>query len=256
MRRALAALPLLLTLAACAAGPAGVNHMPGSPEAALRLQLAEAALQGGSAHDAIGLYEQARTEDPGSIPAMLGLAAAQNVAGDPVAALATLREAHRLAPRDEQVTLGLSRALLALGKADEAESLLRPLASSTATSDVGAWTMLGVALDNQGRHHEAQEIYRRGLALAPASVPLRNNLALSLALSGAAGEAVEILRLLPPSPGVAKRIRHNLAVALLAGGEEQAARSLLAQELPAEEIETVMAHLRILQPQTAAAAGS
>ncbi|MDX6750118.1 tetratricopeptide repeat protein (plasmid) [Geminicoccaceae bacterium 1502E] len=255
MRRTLAALSLVLALGACASGGSlGPSGMPSSPEAALNLQLANAALAGGSAEDAIQLYQTVQAEEPGSIPAMLGLAAAQTASGDPVAALASYQEAQRLAPNDRIVSLGLARKLLDLDRAGEAETLLRSLAGTAGTGprDVTAWNMLGVALDRQGRHGEAQTVYRSGLALAPASIPLRNNLALSMALSGDPREAIEILQLLPPSPAIAKRVRHNLAVALLADGDEPAARELLAQDLPAAQLDAVMEQLRVLQPvQTA-----
>lgn len=254
MRSALAALLLLSGLGACTAGGSapGPSTTAASPEVALRLQLADAALAGGSAEDAIDLYRMVRLEQPGNLAAMTGMAAAQTAAGDPVAALATYQEAHRLAPHDRAITLGLARKLLDLDRSAEAETILRPLVA--AGGDVTAANMLGVALDYQARHAEAQTVYRAALTTDPASIPLRNNLALSLALSGEAREAIGILQLLPPSPRLEKRIRHNLAVALSAEGDEQAAARLLAEDLSTAQLETVMDQLQALQPDSVATA--
>ena len=49
---------------------------------------------------------------------------------------------------------------------------------------------LGVVLDMQGRHAEAQARYRQGIELAPDFVALRTNFGLSLAISGQPQEAI------------------------------------------------------------------
>ena len=52
----------------------------------------------------------------------------------------------------------------------------------------------GVALDLLERHVDAQACYRAVLASTPRHVSARNNLALSLALSGQFAEALDIYR--------------------------------------------------------------
>jgi Flp pilus assembly protein TadD len=69
-----------------------------------------------------------------------------------------------------------------------------------------------VALDLLDRHAEAQEKYRSVLKSQPRHVAARNDLALSLALSGRYADALEILAPLAMSSTATPRIRQNLAL--------------------------------------------
>lgn len=123
--------------------------------------------------DAIDLFSQV----PAGSSAQLGVAKAHLALNEPVKALSAADQALALAPNDERVLVDR-----------------------------------GVALDSLGRHAEAQTSYRAVLATTPRHVSARNNLALSLAVTGQYDEAVALLTPLVRSSAATPRIRENLAL--------------------------------------------
>jgi Flp pilus assembly protein TadD len=85
---------------------------------------------------------------------------------------------------------------------------------------VRALNAAGIAFDLLGRSREAQQSYRAALALQPDDRAARNNLGLSLALSGAYEQAIAELSKLTLDPGATPRMRQNLALALGLKGDE------------------------------------
>ncbi len=98
--------------------------------------------------------------------------------------------------------------------------------------DAAALNGSGVALDQLGRHAEAQARYRDVLARDPRTgSPERPRL--SLALDGRAAEAVPLLSALAEGPAAAPRNRQNLAFALaLVGRDQDAVAAASADEAP------------------------
>ncbi len=101
-------------------------------------------------------------------------------------------------------------------------------ASALQPDNVAALSNLGVARDMQKHHAAAQEAYRAALALSPDMADVRVNLGLSLALSGQAEQAVQILRPLASDPGATQLWHADLAVALAQSGDLAGARRALA----------------------------
>ena len=109
---------------------------------------------------------------------------------------------------------------------------------------------LGIARDLQGRHKDAQMAYAEAIAAAPDSRPPQVNLALSMALSGRAGEATRMLQPLADQPSASARERHDYAAALaMAGHSDQAAR-YLQPELTGPQVETALNGFRAMPIQT------
>ena len=80
-------------------------------------------------------------------------------------------------------------------------------------------------LDLRGDHRGAQVRYRAGLAVAPENIALRNNLGLSLALSGDYDDAIAALQPAALKPTAGARARQTLALVHgLAGNPAAAAR--------------------------------
>jgi Flp pilus assembly protein TadD len=79
--------------------------------------------------------------------------------------------------------------------------------------------VLGVALDMQGRHAEAQANYRKAIQLAPDYLPTRSNFGLSLAITGPPQEAVAQLAPIATARGSDARVRQNLAFAYAMAGD-------------------------------------
>src|SRR5437764_7529951 len=99
----------------------------------------------------------------------------------------------------------ISRAVAALERGDlayaeqtlQAELKVRP-------NDAAALGVLGVVLDQEKKYPEADEIYRRALAISPRSAPLLNNYGNHLVATGKSTEArrvfVQVLALNPAQP--------------------------------------------------------
>ncbi|MGY2986048.1 Flp pilus assembly protein TadD [Bradyrhizobium sp. USDA 4516] len=94
-----------------------------------------------------------------------------------------LRAALDQQPDNVNAAISLARALLARNSSDEALQVLNEVLLA-APGDLRALNAKGVVLDQQGRHEEAQVLYRQGLAIEPTNSMLRNNLELSAALEG------------------------------------------------------------------------
>lgn len=92
-----------------------------------------------------------------------------------------LRDALKKQPDNVNAAIPLARALLARNCPDQAIALLDKVLLA-APGDLRILNAKGVVLDNEGRHQEAQALYRKALATAPDNPMLTNNLKLSLAL--------------------------------------------------------------------------
>ncbi|MDA9496249.1 tetratricopeptide repeat protein [Bradyrhizobium sp. CCBAU 11357] len=94
-----------------------------------------------------------------------------------------LRDALKQRPDNVDAAIPLARALLMRESPDEALEVLDNILLA-APGDLRALNAKGVVLDHEGRHHEAQTLYRQALAIDPENPMLSNNLKLSLALDG------------------------------------------------------------------------
>jgi Flp pilus assembly protein TadD len=141
------------------------------------VEYADALVEGGYPDDAIDVYSRIGTGSWYRLEALLGMARADLKLGDPAAALDYLAKALVLGPRDARVLVDK-----------------------------------GVALDTLSRHTEAQACYRAVLSETPRHVSARNNLALSLALTGQYQEALALIEPLVRSSNATARTRENMAL--------------------------------------------
>lgn len=151
-----------------------------------------------------------------------------NYARKPSRSLSYLERTYKKNPNDEQAAVDYAAGLRDAGRLAPAEAILTPFAkpkdaSSLAASEFAAihladgdyelaekyaqkaviadeanfkaFHRLGIALDAQGMHAEAERAYRKGLELWQGDpTTIMNNLALNLASQGYLDESVEILR--------------------------------------------------------------
>ena len=106
-----------------------------------------------------------------------------------------------------------------------------------------ALNALGVANDLVGRQDLALAAYRRGLAVAPGDLALRNNLGLSLALAGHFEQALDQLGPLGEGPEASRRTRQNLALVYGPAGDLSAARRVGRADLSEHELEANLAYV-------------
>lgn len=259
-----AALVLALALGGCvtAGQPSGPNAQPvtaAGTESAGRapkfLRLAQQSLDAGNHAAAAEFYRKAVNAAPDSFRARLGLAKAKYAQGKARDAVNAYRAALEIRPESGQAKLGLGQALLA---DDQLEHAIEAADTLLAAGGEGhrPYLVKGVALDLLGRHEAAQRTYRAGLEMSPENLSLKNNLGLSLAVSGAHGEAIRLLEDIADAPAAPARTRQNLALAYGLAGEMQDAAATARRDLAPESVERNLRYyrrLRTLRTQTASA---
>jgi Flp pilus assembly protein TadD len=227
--------PLLLLLALSACGQTRSNLSALQPG----VDVAQAALRGGSPQTALQLAGNVLVHDPGNEAALV-------VQGDALTDLgqfAQARESYDLAlktnPESVGAEIGLGRLLLASDPAGAEARFLQALHHNP--RDTIALNDLGVARDLQGNHLGAQRAYSRALGISPDDTDAQVNLALSMAMSGNADRAVGILRPLASDPGASRKLRHDLAAALAMAGDQNAAARILSADLTPDQVRQALA---------------
>ncbi|GLR46023.1 hypothetical protein GCM10007880_65410 [Mesorhizobium amorphae] len=94
-----------------------------------------------------------------------------------------LRDELKQQPGNVDAAIRLTNALVAQKRQHEALQILDGVLLA-APSNLRALNAKGVVLDLEGRHVEAQALYRQALKTEPGNQMLRNNLNLSLSLDG------------------------------------------------------------------------
>jgi Flp pilus assembly protein TadD len=222
-----------------AASSAAQHH----DEAGADLRIADSALASGNVDLAASLYEKVLAADPGSAQAQLGLGQAAYQVGDLERARVLYEQAARQAPTLVGPQLGLARVALRQRRLDEAEKRYRALRAAQPDDPI-VEEGYGTVLDLQGRHREAQAVYREALRVHPDVQGLRVNLGLSLVLSDEPREGANVLLDIAGLADAPWQARSNLAFAYGVLGQEEAAKKVLAIDLPASAIDD---NLRIYQ---------
>jgi Flp pilus assembly protein TadD len=112
---------------------------------------------------------------------------------------------------------------------------------------------LGVARDMQAHHAQAQEAYRKALAISPDLASARQNLGLSLALSGKADEGATLIGQVVKDGNADRRARDNLALALAVSGHAGEADKMLREELSPRDASAALAGYRAVSASVPAA---
>jgi Flp pilus assembly protein TadD len=206
------------------------------------VRLARASRRAGDYGSAVNLYRNAVAAGAGDPSLLVELADTLVDAGSPDDGIDVYWKVLGLPKVDPSsgvrlaAVRGLGRAYLQLGQADTSlehwnEAL--QLAPQDAASLVGR----GVALDTLGRHGEAQTAYRTVLTDAPHDVPARNDLALSLAMSGHYDEALEIIMPMARAATSTTQLRQNLALIYGLKGDKEHASSISRMDLDQQATE-------------------
>ena len=210
------------------------------------LKVADETRAGGDLGNAIGLYRRAHEMAPRD-PVPLARA------GETLAQMQRYTEAAdayqaalTVAPDDPELHRGFANVLLALGKPQLALAHLE-IAVAKNSGDARIYNALGVAHDLAGRHDQAQQDYRRGLALTPDQPSLRNNLGLSQALSGDFNGAIATLSDLASRPGATPRNRQNLALVYGLAGDNTHAALVARTDLDEAAVHNNLAYFTLLR---------
>jgi Flp pilus assembly protein TadD len=227
-------LPVVLLLAACS-GPVGREF--GS--ASTGLNVADAALRGGSPQVALQVVNEVLAHDPANTQALLIQGDALTLQGRNDAAAASFERALARSPSSERGLIGLGRLRLATSP-PEAERLFLAVLQTDPYNTV-ALNNLGIARDLQGRHADAQTAYRQALGINPDMTAAQVNLALSLAMDGQGAEAISLIQPLAAASGASRKIRHDYAAVLALSGRRAEAEQILSADLTRAEVAQAMA---------------
>jgi Flp pilus assembly protein TadD len=247
-----AGLALLLTMSGC-----GGLDQPGTGARTPSLNVAQAALEGGSGEIALQVSEGVLREQPNSTHAMEIKGDALTLLGDYDGAAAIFQALLAKDPNSIRANIGLGRIRLAKDPA-AAEALFQQVLKRD-PKETTALNNLGIARDLQGHHAEAQVAYRQALGVDPDLESAQVNLALSMAMSGHGPEAVRMLQARAAQPGAAVKVRHDYAVVLAMAGNRPEAERVLSNDLSPDEARQVLdsvtgTHTRIVRDGTAFAA--
>lgn len=225
---------LLLLLGACAGhGASGLRDgLPG-------VDVAEAALRGGSPQVALQIDSAILAKDPHNVAALINrgdVQTAQQLYDEAATSYAT---ALQYDSDSVLARIGLGRVRLTSDPAASERLFLDVLRHDS--HNAIALNDLGIARDLLGRHQDAQQAYREAIGIDPTIVGTRVNLALSLAMTGRADDAAPMLRPVADAPSAPRKFRHDMAAVLAMGGDRAGAARILSKDMTPEQADKAVA---------------
>jgi len=151
-------------------------------------------------------------------------------------------------PSNKALVGAYGRALADIGQNKQALEVLE----KAHTPDNPDWRVLsaqGTALDQLGRHQEAQRYYASALKIAPDEPSVLSNLGLSYALSKDLQKGEATLRRATAGNKPDPRVRQNLALVVGLQGRFGEAEEIARADLPAEEAASNVALLKEMLTQ-------
>jgi Flp pilus assembly protein TadD len=226
----------------------GACTMPSAPRpsdltADARLRVAEAADAAGDDNLAMSMYVTAAEKAPADIAVQLRAADALARSGYLGQAIELLTKRLKAQPGQPDLTRALANIYII---SDEPRLGLATLDKVLAVdpSDARALTDKAVALDLEGRHSDAQVIYRQVLAASPDDSATANDLALSLMLEGRLHDARAVLAPFKNAADLPSRVRTTLGLLEAANGNTEEASALLAGQVPTNQAAELAQRIR------------
>lgn len=205
---------------------------------------------------AISQWSAAYAKSPQDPKMALGYAAALKAIGSRDRALDVLTAGYRANMDNGEIAAELGRLALDMNRLDIATQTLKT-AEAQGIKDWKTLSAQGTLRAKQGKHAEAQQYYLAALKEQPDAVSVINNLALSYALDGKAGQSEELLRKAVASGKGDTRVRQNLAMVLGLQGKFDEARQVASLDMTEQEAKSNMTYLRnMLSNQNQFAAAS
>lgn len=188
---------------------AGIETPSPKRLAEVQLRVGRAAYDQGSLKTALDLFEKAHKSAPGTAQPLIGKGDVLFAQRDFDAAEGAYRAALARDPASFEAHEGLGKTLVTLKKFQEG---LRAFEAARAIrTDAGLINKIGVTYELLGQGQAAQKHYREALMLDAESLTARNNLALSLAVSGTYEIAVSEMEQVVSSSKSSERHHANLA---------------------------------------------
>jgi Flp pilus assembly protein TadD len=207
-----------------------------TPGTLSEVRIAQTALESGNIEMARTLFARVVEREPNSVAALTGLGDTLYAVGDNTRAGVYYARARQADAAAVAPLIGLGRVAIRERRLDDAIAAYRE-ARTRAPGDVLSAAGLGVALDLKHEHAEAQHVLREALRAHPGDPMLSVDLGLSLVLGGNPREGANLLLDVTRYPEAPREAREDLALAYGLLGNDDAARAILAADLPKASIE-------------------
>lgn len=228
---------LVLPLAACqtTSGQTMAQERSDKIGAALE-QAAEQASGSGNTAESLALLERSYKRDSGNMGLATRYAHALRLAGRETRATLVLAPfVGEDGKGDAAAHAEYAASMAAMGTYDQAETHARQ-AVTAEPQNAQAYHILGIALDAQGHHKEAEEAFRKALEFWQGDPgPVLNNLGLNLATQGFLDEAVDTLRKAAATSPNRTEIERNLRIVSALQTQPPKASGLKLAPLPARK---------------------
>lgn len=176
----------------------------------------------GESVTALGLCARAYEINPDAPEPLMKIASILRAMNRKEAATETYEALLQRHPGHNEARYSLGKVYMETG-ATEMAALHFNHAIRNNPEDPRPYNALGILRDQAGEHQTAQALYRTALERDPGNFSARNNLGLSLAMTGQRDEAIEVLAELSVDPLAGQTVMRNLEAAY-------ASRALLAPE--------------------------
>ncbi len=172
---------------------------------------------------AAGICNRAHEINPTDPAPLIELARVMEELEMTESAVEAYRAALLLNPEQTDALYGLGKIYIDQQRYDLAMEPLE-VAAQQPTDDPRIYNALGVIMDQQGQHADAQAYYRQGLEYNPRNVSLRNNLGLSMVLDGQSEAGLAMLRDVAAEPAAGATAGRNLELASQIAAKTAAAK--------------------------------
>lgn len=215
-------------LAACAPGMSSGIETPEKPEVQAMLREADALRARGLKTEATSRYREAMEASQSGVRAHVELAAILAEEGRYAEASKILDRAIARQPKSLAVLHQQGRLALMQGQSETALAAAEKGLKLSA-SDTRLLNVKGVALDQSGKHSDAQPHYRQVMkeaAVEDERLAATNNLALSLVAGGEPEEAIQLLEPMVKNAKDPRALRQTLGLAYGIAGQDDKAYEL------------------------------
>ena len=204
----------------------------------------QASAQGNQLHAATTYWAGRFRKDPKDPEAAWGYAMNLKAMGKKAEAFDILKMAHRYHPNDPQITSGLGRLAIDVGKTDVAEKLLDRAVQTKMAGDWRTLSARGAVHAKKGEYGKAQKFFEAALEKKPHEPAILNNLALAYALDGKAHRAEPMLRQAMATGYDDPKVRQNLALVLGLQGKFDEAKQIASVDLSGDQAGKNVDYLR------------
>lgn len=195
-------------------------------------------------------------KNPKDPTAALNYARNLKVLGSKERAVEVLARTYQLNPGHGELASEFGRLALSLGKVEMAEKLLNQARKASRKKDWRVLSALGTVNSKRGDHKKAQTLYLAALREQPGATSLYNNLALSYALDGRAGDAETLLKKAIAKGHDTPRVRQNLALVLGLQTKFGEARQIAQADLSGDKVASDVRYLKSMVKTTKVARAS